>query len=180
MGNPQQWKKITPKSLNYTISAELLPKFLTNHCNVEQEINDPALLDYLQKGKQLDLPNRPLIQQRRPWYKMEKREIPPLLFAYLGRRDIRFILNEADVLPLTAFLCVYPYRKDKDGIMGLWKALNHPDTLKNLKNVGKSYGTEAIKVEPNNLKNLPIPAHIVERFNLCTDNAKSQKQYSLF
>lgn len=169
---------ITPYDLEELEKKER-PTYLLS-LNVEQELNDPILLDYLQKGQQLDLPNRPLIQQRRPWYKMEKREIPPLLFAYLGRRDIRFILNEANVLPLTAFLCVYPNSKDKESIADLWRALNHPDTLKNLQSIGKSYGTEAIKVEPNNLRNLPIPTHIVEKFNLCTNSKKSDNQSSLF
>jgi hypothetical protein len=148
--------------------------------STEKELNDPDLLEYLEKGQRIELPDRPLIQQRRPWYKMEKREIPPLLFAYLGRREIRFILNEADVVPLTAFLCVYPNSKDKESIINLWKALNHPDTLKNLQSIGKSYGTEAIKVEPNSLRNLPIPFHIVERFNLCEKHQISGKQFSLF
>jgi hypothetical protein len=111
---------------------------------------------------------------------MEKREVPALLFAYLGRRDIRFILNEADVLPLTAFLCVYPNFKDKDYITNLWQALNHPDTLDNLQAVGKSYGSGAIKVEPNSLRNLSIPNHIVTQFNLNRACSTLEKQYNLF
>lgn len=62
--------------------------------------------------------------------------------------------NEAGVLPLTGFLCVYPIYDDKEYIDNLWKALNHPDTLENLKLVGKSYGSGAIKVEPGNLNKL--------------------------
>jgi hypothetical protein len=50
----------------------------------------------------------------------------------------------------------------------LWQALNHKDTLENLKFVGKSYGSGAIKVEPGNLKKLVIPAHIVHSFGLKT------------
>lgn len=67
-----------------------------------------AVFKYLEEGEEMGLPYRSLIQQRKPWYKMEKRETPPLLFAYLGRRNTRFIKNEAGVLPLTGFLCVYP------------------------------------------------------------------------
>jgi adenine-specific DNA-methyltransferase len=122
--------------------------------------------NYLREGEELGLPDRSLIKQRKPWYKMEKRDIPPLLFAYLGRRSTRFILNEAEVLPLTGFLCVYPNYSDKTYIINLWKALNHPDTLENLILVGKSYGSGAIKVEPGNLSKLPIPEHIVEQFRL--------------
>ena len=139
-----------------------------------------AVSDYLKIGEKLGLPNRPLIKQRRPWYRMEERKVPPLLFAYLGRRNTRFIKNEAGVLPLTGFLCVYPISDDKEHIDNLWQALNHPDTLNNLQLVGKSYGSGALKVEPRNLERLPIPEHIVERFNIIRPHKTSNKQIELF
>ncbi|NMC61377.1 MAG: N-6 DNA methylase, partial [Candidatus Methanofastidiosa archaeon] len=120
-----------------------------------------SVKNYIRLGEEMDLPSRALIRQRKPWYKMEQRETPPILFAYLGRRNTRFILNEAGVLPLTGFLCVYPNYSDKEYISNLWEALNHPDTLKNLHLVGKSYGSGALKVEPSNLNKLPIPDNIV-------------------
>lgn len=125
-----------------------------------------SVTEYLKHGEELGLPERPLIKQRKPWYRMEKREVPPLLFAYLGRRNSRFIKNEAGILPLTGFLCVYPMYTDETYINNLWQVLNHPDTLKNLQLVGKSYGSGAIKVEPRNLDRLPILDHIVEKFDL--------------
>jgi adenine-specific DNA-methyltransferase len=155
------------------------PTYLLSLIN-DKEIHDEDITKYLAKGKALELPTRPLIMQRKPWYKMEKREVPALLFAYLGRRDIRFILNEANALPLTAFLCVYPNFTDKEYITNLWKALNHPETLDNLQAVGKSYGSGAIKVEPNSLRNLPIPNHIVTQFNLKRESQKKEVQFNLF
>jgi adenine-specific DNA-methyltransferase len=139
-----------------------------------------AVENYLKVGEEMGLPTRSLIQQRNPWYKMEKRQIPPLLFAYLGRRNTRFIKNEAGVLPLTGFLCVYPLHNDKEYINNLWQALNHPDTLENLKLVGKSYGSGAIKVEPGNLNKLPIPEHIVSQFNLKRPYKTSHGQLEFF
>ncbi len=127
-----------------------------------------TITDYLKIGESLGLPSRALIKQRRPWYKMEKRIVPPLLFAYLGRRNTRFIKNEACALPLTSFLCVYPFCDDIQHLENLRQALNHEDTLKNLKFVGKSYGSGAIKVEPSNLSKLIIPAHVVCSFGLKT------------
>ena len=112
--------------------------------------------EYLRKGVELGLPARTLIASRRPWYKMESRSVPPFLFAYLGRRSARFIRNEAGVVPLTGFLCVYPRSKDPDAVQRLWHTLSHPDTVANLKLVGKSYGSGAIKVEPRALERLPI------------------------
>lgn len=139
-----------------------------------------SITNYLKIGENMGLPSRALIQQRKPWYKMEKREIPPLLFAYLGRRNTRFIKNDAGVLPLTGFLCVYPIYNEKKFVEKLWQALNHPDTLENLKLVGKSYGSGAIKVEPSNLNKLPIPEHVVSEFDLKRPYKTSTGQFEIF
>ncbi|HEY5463426.1 MAG TPA: N-6 DNA methylase [Hanamia sp.] len=139
-----------------------------------------AISNYLKLGEEMGLPNRSLIKQRKPWYKMEKRQVPPLLFAYLGRRNTRFIKNEAGVLPLTGFLCVYPIYNDEEFIDKLWQVLNHPDTLKNLKLVGKSYGSGAIKVEPRSLNRLPVPEHIVIRFGLHRPYKTNAGQLEIF
>ncbi len=155
------------------------PTYLLSLSN-ERDIQGEELIEYINHGSRLGLPERPLIKQRKPWYKMEKREVPALLFAYLGRRDVRFILNEANVLPLTAFLCVYPNHKGKEYTLNLWKALNHKDTLDNLQAIGKSYGSGAIKVEPNSLRNLSIPDHIVEEYRLKREYLTSNLQINLF
>lgn len=137
-----------------------------------------TIINYLAVGESLGLPSRALIKQRNPWYKMEKRTVPPLLFAYLGRRNMRFIRNEVGALPLTSFLCVYPFCNDAQHLEKLRQSLNHEDTLKNLKFVGKSYGSGAIKVEPNNLKKLLIPSHVVHSLGLKT--VKQDFQTPLF
>jgi adenine-specific DNA-methyltransferase len=147
--------------------------------NGKQELPE-SVSNYLIAGEEMGLPDRSLIQQRKPWYKMEQRKIPPLLFAYLGRRNTRFIKNEAEVLPLTGFLCVYPIYEDQEFIDNLWQALNHPDTLENLKLVGKSYGSGAIKVEPNGLRKLPVPEHIVYQFNLNRRYKNTDGQLDIF
>ncbi|MBV9470532.1 MAG: N-6 DNA methylase [Abitibacteriaceae bacterium] len=125
-----------------------------------------TLQNYLSLGKELDLPNRALIKTRRPWYKMEVRDAPPILFAYLGRRNVRFIRNKVDAMPLTGFLCVYPHYHNEEFIEQLWQVLQHPETIKNLAKVGKSYGSGAIKVEPRALEKLPLPEPIVQRIGL--------------
>jgi len=125
-----------------------------------------AARSYLQHGRDAELDKRALITTRRPWYKMEIRRVPPFLFAYLGRRNARFIRNLAGVMPLTSFLCVYPHRDDADSIARLWQALKHPDTVRNLALVGKSYGAGAIKVEPRALERLPIPDYVVAELSL--------------
>ncbi|HXG07327.1 MAG TPA: N-6 DNA methylase [Nitrososphaera sp.] len=130
------------------------------------EVFPESIKRYLQEGESLGLPKRPLIAQRKPWYKMEVRVPPPFLFAYLGRRNSRFIRNTAKVVPLTGFLCVYPRSNDEKHVDQIWKILNHPDTMANLSKIGKSYGDGAIKVEPRLLEKLPIPDHVIEQFGI--------------
>ncbi len=140
-----------------------------------------ALDLYLKKGVEQGLHQRSLIKQRKPWYKMEQRKVPPILFTYLGRRNSRFILNKAGVIPLTGFLCVYPnYPDDEKYVLNLWKALNDPETIGKLRLVGKSYGNGAIKVEPSNLSRLPIPDEVVFKYGLRKKHLVRNNQLALF
>lgn len=156
------------------------PTYLLSIEKEEAQQLPKALQGYIHKGEEQGLHQKSLIQQRKPWYKMEKRDVPPLLFAYLGRRNARFIKNEANVLPLTGFLCVYPHNNTAANINKLWGVLNHKDTIKNLRLVGKSYGSGAIKVEPSGLKKLPIPEHLVEEFQLEAKNQERNGQIRMF
>ncbi len=124
------------------------------------------LKKYLLEGEKLGLPQRPLISQRKPWYKTEIRNVPPFLFAYLGRRNARFIRNTAGIIPLTGFLCIYPKSEAKEFVEKLWKILNNPDTISHLALIGKSYGDGAIKVEPRALEKLPIPDNVIKESEL--------------
>lgn len=125
-----------------------------------------AVKAYLKHGEELGIHHRTLIATRRPWYKMETRAVPPFLFAYLGRRSVRFIRNSAGVLPLTGFLCVYPYCTEVEFLAKFWKALLHPETIAHLALVGKSYGSGAIKVEPRALEKLQLPINVMKQCGL--------------
>jgi hypothetical protein len=83
-------------------------------------------------------------------------------------------LNEADVVPLTGFLCVYPWDTSPAGIKKLWRALNHPDTLANLSFVAKSYGGGALKAEPRQLDQLEIPQAVLDVVGLHLPKPASQ------
>lgn len=125
-----------------------------------------AVRNYILQGEKLGLAERALISTRQPWYKMEVRKVPTFLFAYLGRRNARFIKNEVGIVPLTGFLCIYPRSSDEKYIQKLWAVLQHPDTIANLQLVGKSYGSGAIKVEPRSLERLPINSNLVKQYEL--------------
>lgn len=137
-----------------------------------------SVRSYLNYGESRGIPEKPLIRTRKPWYKMETRRVPPILFAYLGRRNARFIRNYAGVVPLTAFLCVYPRHPSEQFVDRLWRVLCNSQTIANLRMVGKSYGGEAIKVEPRSLERLPLPEQVVRAEGL--DQFAPSKQGSLF
>ncbi len=161
--------KLTDETLLLLQKANRPTKLLA--LNGEPMESYPASLRaYLQYGETLGLAQKPLISQRRIWYKMESRAVPPLWFAYLGRRNARFIRNHTGAIPLTSFLCVYPLSNDDDYIHRLWQALNHPETIANLSLIGKSYGAGAVKVEPRALEKLAIPEKIAQQYGL-TNNA---------
>lgn len=134
--------------------------------------------EYLKQGEQLGIDKKTLIRTRKPWYRMETRKTPPIMFAYLGRRNTRFIRNRAGVVPLTCLLCIYPKFSDDNFVERLWRVLSAPDTVANLKKVGKSYGGGAIKVEPRALERLPLPEHLVIEQRL--EDYAQAKQRTLF
>lgn len=138
-----------------------------------------AVRAYLEKGEMLDFSSRTLIATRRPWYKMECRVPPPFLFAYLGRRNVRFIRNRVGVIPLTGFLCIYPKNQSGEHIEKLWQLFKHPEMLDGLASVGKSYGSGAIKVEPRSLERLPIPKRLLMQFGLIPLDAQQLEKHQL-
>jgi hypothetical protein len=139
------------------------PTLLLSLADTPVESFPEALRKYLDNGIARGLPDRPLISQRKPWYKMETRAVPPFLFAYLGRRNSRFIRNTAKIIPLTGFLCVYPRSNEPEYVEQVWKILKNPGTVANLPIIGKSYGDGAVKVEPRSLEKLPIPDAAIEQ-----------------
>jgi len=157
---------VLTRSVIESLESKGRPTLLFSPNDTTWEDMPGAVKNYILEGEKLGLANRALISTRHPWYKMEVRNVPTFLFAYLGRRNARFIKNEAGVIPLTGFLCVYPRYTDLEYIEKLWAVLQHPDTIANLQLVGKSYGSGAIKVEPRSLERLPINSDLIRKFDL--------------
>ncbi|MEW5946070.1 MAG: N-6 DNA methylase [bacterium] len=149
----------------------------------------PGVQKYILYGEEQGLPRKTLLKTRNPWFRMETRKTPPIMFAYLGRRNARFIRNPAGVVPLTCLLCIYPKHSSEGFVDKLWKVLSHPDTIQNLRKVGKSYGGNSIKVEPRALERLPLPDSLIREHGLeeyitprqvCLNLADDQANFSGF
>jgi adenine-specific DNA-methyltransferase len=169
--------ELTDKDIS-RLSNSGRPTFLFNADGRELNEFPASVRNYLLHGEELGLQNRSLISTRRPWYKMERRSPPPFLFAYLGRRNVRFIRNLAGVIPLTGFLCVYPTKDSTRHVDEIWRLLSHPDVLGQLNMVGKTYGGGAIKVEPRSLEKLPIPIRLLSEIGLVISRKLKYQNHS--
>ncbi|MFQ5980305.1 MAG: class I SAM-dependent DNA methyltransferase [Candidatus Heimdallarchaeota archaeon] len=124
----------------------------------QNQRNMNQLQEYLAEGEEKKYHQRSLVQTRKRWYLMEQREIPPIFYTLLTRGNPRFILNRAGVRPLNMFLLIYPKRRniEENGLEILWALLNSSFSISRLHSVSRTYGGKTLKVEPGELRNLPI------------------------
>lgn len=119
-----------------------------------KEMKERNIAKYIEKGEKAGISKRSLVQTRKRWYAMEQREIPPIIYTYLTRKRSRFILNNAEALALNVFLLIYPIPsivKDEKTLKAFLAILNSGIVKKNIRQVGRSYGGDTIKVEPRQL-----------------------------
>ena len=140
--------------------------------NIQQDINtiqDRDLEDYLEYGINQDVHEGSLVKTRKVWYQTEKRDIPSFLYTYLSRGNPRFILNEAKVRPLNTFLMIYPRPKiglSEDVLTLFWVILNSQTTTRALRDVGRCYGGDTLKLEPTEM----LKALIINPFKLSVES----------
>ena len=131
-------------------------------------LQDENLQAYLRSGEGEGISVLPLVSTRKPWWKMERRNASPILFAYLGRENVRFVRNMAGALPLNGFLCIEPlHGNDPESVLLL---LQDPRTIAALVYEAKSYGDGAIKVEPNAIERVSIPRTMLDEYGITTGN----------
>jgi tRNA1(Val) A37 N6-methylase TrmN6 len=133
--------------------------WLLNLQRQSNEIEDENLLSYLKFGTETKVNEGILVRTRKEWYFTEKREIPYFMYTYLSRSNPRFILNQAKVRPLNTFLMLYPRTEaklSKEDLILFWIILNSKITKKYLQDVGRSYGSDTLKIEPREMMKLLI------------------------
>lgn len=146
------------------------PYYLLYIAKSQLEDLPKSVRDYITYGEKLGVHKTPLILARKTWYQMERRDPPPIFFSYLGRRSSRFIVNKAGVLPLNGFLCIYLKGNKKSDLNKLLKVINSKEVLKNLFLVGKSYGSDAVKVEPRAIERLALPENLLKAVGLVSSS----------
>ena len=141
-------------------------------CRLPEETimeNYPSMWSYLSLGVARGVKERYLCQNRVPWYAQELRDAPTIACTYIGRpkqggkSPFRFILNNSRATITNSYLGLYPKTKLKNAFRSnpsltslVWKKLSSicPDKL--IKE-GRVYGGGMYKLEPKELKNVPVP-----------------------
>lgn len=72
-----------------------------------QDANGDKIRKYLQYGESKKYHIRHLTANRNPWYALERRQPAPIWVSVFNRSGLRFVRNEANILNLTTFHCIY-------------------------------------------------------------------------
>jgi hypothetical protein len=112
---------------------------------------------YIDRGSGQSLDERTICKLREPWYRMERRDAPPILATYMAKGRLRFILNDAKLIPLNVFHGIYPKGLSSNQVKKLLKYLNSDAFQVYLGRMARRYGTGLIKIEPRELATLSIP-----------------------
>lgn len=122
---------------------------------LQDEDND-KVKEYLELGESEKINERYLTKKRKPWYRLEEREVAPILVGVFNRNGLKFIRNKSCAKNLTAYHCVY--MKDshlKD--INLFFAYLITDVAKDIFNDhSRDYGKGLKKFEPNDLNKAKI------------------------
>src|SRR5207249_3156119 len=92
-----------------------------------------------------------------PWYRMERREPPAILVTYMSKAGLRFVRNEARLVPLNVFHGLYPKDLNRRQLNDLLKHLRGRTFQRKLRDAARTYGTGLIKIEPRELGALRVP-----------------------
>lgn len=114
------------------------------------------LQKYIKYGEINGINKRYLTSTRDPWYSMEKRNPAPIIATVFSRDKMRFIFNEAGVLNLASFHCIYPKFNDVEKIKALLAYLNSNKAKKIMKSEKRTYGGGLDKFEPKDLEDILV------------------------
>ena len=117
---------------------------------------DSALEAYLDHGEDVGAADSYLATHRSPWYAVDKRPTASILVTYMSKNGFRFIHNKADVVSLNnlhnAFLDGY----SETEIEALLAYLNSSVANEIAKRSGRTYSRGLHKIEPDELKDIPV------------------------
>lgn len=152
-------------------NAKLAPGLILTEDDIEKanDNNRPTLLfaprtimaendaAYIQAGERSGLPNRTLLMARKPWYRPEQRDPPPILCGVFSKKSNRFIYNPTGIASLSTFHGLYPKELTTEQTMALVVLLNSQFLQQMLANTQRKLGGGLSKLEPRDVLSLSVP-----------------------
>lgn len=130
-----------------------VPRWVLACWNADAEHEDAPLGAYLRYGRDVGAADSYLASRRVPWYGLDRREAPDILWPYFNRDRIRFVRNRAGALALNNWLGITPHADVESD--RLWRLLNEPASLDAVIAVRRSYAGMT-KLEPRELADLRL------------------------
>lgn len=129
-------------------------RWLLNPPAEQSESSEDPVGKYLAQGRKEKVHERYLTAHRQTWYRLEQRGRCEIVVAYMHRDEARFIRNRAGAIPLNSFHVIEPH--DPAIADKLWRALNEPAVLRQLRRLGREYGNGLWKIEPGDLRRVRV------------------------
>lgn len=121
--------------------------------------SDKSIKEYITFGEFNKINEKYLTSCRNPWYSIENRSPAPIWVSVFNRNGLKFIRNEANILNLTTFHCIYPAQSNMFHSLNI--DLLFAYFLTNVARLifednSREYGNGLQKFEPNDLNNSKI------------------------
>ncbi|WP_062350157.1 HsdM family class I SAM-dependent methyltransferase [Bacillus kwashiorkori] len=137
-----------------------------------KDLHDENLKNYIKYGEKLGYHERYLTKNRNPWFKNETREPAPILVGVFNREKIKFIRNEANVVNLTTFHCIYmlPMYDEYTNVLMAYLLTDVAQEI--LEDSRREYGRGLKKFEPNDINTslvIDLDSLTTEQIQFITD-----------
>lgn len=128
----------------------------------EEDVTNVAVARYITRGERLGLHERYLCAHRDPWYSLESLLPPDLIFAPLITNTVHVVRNTVAALPSNSLYGLYANVGVGDAEIKAVEAwLRGPNGLAALHAHGHRFPGGSLKLEPGDLRSLPIPVRTV-------------------
>lgn len=114
-------------------------------------------LQYIKRGEDQGYNGGYITRNRNPWYKMETRNVAPILLNVFSRSGYKVVRNYSSALSLTNFHCFYPNPLRSNYVDWLFFYLHSGIGRKILSLSKRKYGNLLDKFEPNDLNSALVP-----------------------
>jgi tRNA1(Val) A37 N6-methylase TrmN6 len=127
--------------------------------NTDSDGETEGIVDYLRHGltEEVAAHSGYLAEHRTPWYVVDRRDPPPVVFTYMSRGGSRFIKNETDARTLSNLHGVYfDVDLSETEQKALLAYLNSGFATEVVRRSGRTYASGMDKIEPNELEGVPV------------------------